>query len=217
MAQLWIIRHGETQWNRENRFQGILDVPLSETGRAQARRLAAYLADKHFDAVYSSPLSRALDTARIVAAEHGLEVETVTDLQEIDVGEWAGKTWADIRRMWPQLEKTWRANPLASDPPPGGEHYAEFRRRCLAALEAIAARHGEEQRVAVISHGGVIRAVLTALLEIPWQTRGRLYSLNCSITKLRWQPGGPVIIDAINEACHLEQATLDRWRDESSK
>lgn len=204
MANLFIIRHGETIWNREYRFQGATDIPLSDEGRGQARRVAAFLKDKPLDAIYSSPLSRALDTARAVASEHGLEVRVLPALQEIDVGEWAGKTWAEIREIWPELVKSWRANPLTSDPPPGGEHYADFRKRCLEAFEGIAAAHSDSEQVAVVCHGGVIRAVVTALLGIPWETRGKFYTLNCSITKMRWQPGGEVVIDVFNDGCHLE-------------
>lgn len=203
MAHLLLIRHGETQWNRQERFQGSADIPLSDLGRAQARRLAEVLADKHLDAIYSSPLSRALDTANSVAAEHGLEVQVVDDLSELNVGQWSGKTWAEVRQIWPELEIKWRANPPASEPPPGGEEYTQFRRRCIDALDFIAGRHGETDQVAVVCHGGVIRAVITGLLGVPWQTRGKIYTQNCSITRLRWQPGGDVIIDVLNDACHL--------------
>lgn len=217
MAILLLIRHGETQWNREDRFQGSADIPLSEGGRAQARQLANQLADKHLAAIYSSPLSRALDTAQALAAEHGLDVHIVDDLQEINVGEWSGKTWAEIQEVWPELMHNWRANPLESGPPPGGEDYAAFRRRCMEALDYIAGRHGDTDQVAVVCHGGVIRAVITGLLGIPWQTRGKIYTLNCSITRMRWQPGGDVIIDVLNDACHLAEDTQHRWQAESKK
>lgn len=203
MAHLYIIRHGETLWNREDRFQGSTDIPLSDRGRAQARRVADYLADKPLDAIYSSPLSRALDTARAVAEKVGLEVQIVDDLQEINVGQWSGKTWAEIEDIWPELKRKWIENPLLSGPPPGGEDYNDFRRRCVDALDGIAAAHADSDQVAVVCHGGVIRAVLTILLGMPWTTRGRLYSLNCSITRMRWKPGGTVIIDGYNDACHL--------------
>ena len=217
MTNLLLIRHGETLWNRQGRFQGSADIALSELGRAQARRLAESLADKHLDAIYSSPLSRALDTAKAVAAPHGLEVQVVDDLAEINVGEWSGKTWAEIHEIWPELAKNWRVNPLDSGPPPGGEEYSDFRRRCMEAMDYIAGRHGGADQVAVVCHGGVIRAVVTGLLGIPWQTRGKLYTLNCSITRMRWQPGGDVIIDALNDACHLGEDTKARWKAESEK
>jgi len=204
VAKFLIIRHGETLWNRENRFQGSADIPLSDKGRAQARRVAVALADKPLDAIYSSPLSRALDTAKAVAAEHSMDIQVMDDLQEINVGEWSGKTWAEIREMWPELEKNWREDPYTSGPPPGGEDYQDFQVRCINALDTIAAQHTDSELVAIVCHGGVIRAVMRELLKLPGQSRGRIYSLNCSITRMRWQAGGEVIIDGFNDACHLE-------------
>lgn len=204
MAHLLIIRHGETQWNRENRFQGSADIPLSDKGRAQARQVAAILKDKHLDAIYSSPLSRALDTAQAIAHGRDLEIQVVDDLQEINVGEWSGKTWPEIRDIWPKLEREWTTNPLTSDPPPGGEHYEDFRKRCMDAMDSISAAHQDSDQVAIVCHGGVIRAIITALLGMPWETRGKIYTHNCSITRMRWQAGGKVIIDVFNDACHLE-------------
>lgn len=190
-------------WNREKRFQGATDIPLSDKGRAQARRVAAHLKDKPLDAIYSSPLGRALDTAKEVAGYHGLEVGIVDDLQEINMGEWAGKTWDQIRKIWPDLEKSWSADPYTSDPPPSGEDYREFQNRCIRALDRIAAAHERSHQVAVVCHGGVIRAVMNEILGLAWNTRGKIYSQNCSITRLRWQAGGTVVIDGFNDSCHL--------------
>ena len=205
MAYLLLIRHGETMWNREKRFQGATDIPLSDKGRAQARRVAGFLADMPLDAIYSSPLQRALDTATAVAEGHGLEVGIVNDIQEINVGEWSGKTWDEIRHLWPELEKRWSADPYTSDPPPGGEDYRDFQNRCIRALDEIAGAHDDGQQVAVICHGGVIRAVMNELLGLTWTTRGKIYSKNCSVTRLRWKAGGTVVIDGFNDSCHLEE------------
>jgi len=204
VPQFIIIRHGETLWNREKRFQGSADIPLSDKGRAQARRVASMLEDKPLDAIYSSPLRRALDTANAVALSHGLEVRVVDDLQEINVGEWSGKTWTEIRATWPDLEKRWSADPYSSDAPPGGEHYRDFQSRCIRALDEIAAAHTDSDQVAVVCHGGVIRAVMNELLGLVWNTRGKIYALNCSITRMRWKSRGTVIIDGFNDSCHLD-------------
>jgi alpha-ribazole phosphatase len=203
VAHLLIIRHGETLWNKEKRFQGSTDIPLSDKGRAQARRVAEFLADKPLDAIYSSPLQRALVTANTVAEGHGLEVRLVNDLQEINVGEWSGKTWPEIRRIWPELERRWSEDPYSSDPPPGGEVYRDFQNRCIRALDEIAGAHEDSEQVAVVCHGGVIRAVMNELLGLAWTTRGKIYSQNCSVTRMRWKSGGTVIIDGFNDSCHL--------------
>ena len=102
---LFLARHGETDWNREGRFQGHADPPLNGTGRAQAAQLAAGLADVELSAVYSSPLRRALETARVVAAAHELEAVALDALREVDVGSWQGLTRADAKAWADDLRK----------------------------------------------------------------------------------------------------------------
>ena len=117
--------------------------------------------------------------------------------------------------IWPELAKNWRVNPLDSGPPPGGK-YPTF----AAAVWGHGLYRGGGTG-APTGGGGLPRrrhpAVVTGLLGIPWQTRGKLYTLNCSITRMRWQPGGDVIIDALNDACHLGEDTKARWKAESEK
>ena len=208
MARLLVIRHGETAWNRVQRFQGAIDVPLSEEGIREASLLAAHLKDKPLSAVYASTLSRARDTARAIAAPHGLEVVEKPGLGELNIGEWAGMNWKEILTEWPELGRRWRDNPQTSPAPPGGEYYPDFQNRVMEALEQVAAAHGEQELVAVVSHGGAIRTVINRLLGLPWGTRGQFFIRNCSITPMRWQPEGPVIVEGFNDVCHLK----DEWR-----
>lgn len=204
MAKLLLIRHGETIWNREGIFQGAIDVPLSEKGEAEARQLGAYLRDKPLNAIYSSHLCRALDTAKAVSLYHSSPVQVVKELGEIDMGEWAGLSWEAIWEKWPELGRQWHACPPESPPPPGGEYYPDFQGRGMEALESIAASHSETDIVAVVTHGGLIRAVMNKLLGLSWGTRGKLYIKNCSITCLRWQPGGLVVVESVNDVCHMQ-------------
>src|SRR5215211_9126850 len=101
VTTILLARHGETDWNREGRFQGHADPPLNRTGRAQAFDLSRALAAEKLAAMYSSPLRRALETAEIVAASHGLEPVTVDGLREVDVGSWSGLTRAEIEQRFP--------------------------------------------------------------------------------------------------------------------
>lgn len=204
MAHLLLIRHGETIWNREGRFQGAKDVPLSNKGRAEARQLGAYLRDKPLDAIYSSHLSRALDTAQAVAFHHNLPVQVVEGLGEINMGEWAGLSWEEIWDKWPELGRQWYASPPDSPPPPGGEYYPDFQARAMDALEGIAAGHDSADLVAVVTHGGIIRAVINKLLGISWGTRGKFFIKNCSITPMSWHPQGLVVVEGINDVCHMQ-------------
>ena len=153
MTKILLVRHGETDWNRERRFQGHADPPLNDAGREQARALAERLAGEQIDAVYSSDLRRARETAAILAAPHGLEVVAVRELREIDVGSWQGLSWPEIEELFP------RARALARDGHgwERGETYEQLGERIVRALGDIAARH-PGQRVLVVGHGGTVRA-----------------------------------------------------------
>lgn len=145
MTTLLLVRHGETDWNAEHRWQGHTDVPLNDRGRAQARRLAEELAAQAPAAVYASDLSRAVETAEIVARRLGLDVVTDPDLREMNVGSWEGLTRDEIEgRVW--------------DGEPREAHAA----RVLAAIGRIAERHPWE-RVLVVAHGGCLRRVQEAI------------------------------------------------------
>ena len=149
MTTLLITRHGETEWNREERYQGHADPPLNEKGRMQAEELAAKLDGEPIDAVYSSDLRRAAETAEIVGARLDLPVVHEPGLREIDVGSWQGLTKAQIDgRPW------------------DGETYEHHSKRVLEALRAIAAGH-PRGRVLVVSHGGSLRRVQQAVLGEP--------------------------------------------------
>ena len=154
MTTILLARHGETDWNREGRFQGHADPPLNETGRAQAAVLAMELADVALAAVYSSPLRRALETAEVVAAQHELEPVAVDALREVDVGSWEGLTRAEVEARFPQQLGRWLDYDQGWQ---DGESYDEMGQRVVSALLGLAAAHLGEQILAV-THGGPIRA-----------------------------------------------------------
>jgi len=149
VTTLLIARHGETEWNRQERYQGHADPPLNATGRAQAEELGTSLAGDGVDAIYSSDLRRASETAEIVGARLGLPVGQEPGLREIDVGSWQGLTKMQIDgRPW------------------DGETYERHSERVMRALRAIAAIH-PDGRVLVVSHGGSLRRVQEAVLGEP--------------------------------------------------
>jgi broad specificity phosphatase PhoE len=142
VTTLLLVRHGETDWNAERRWQGHADVPLNARGHAQAQTLAEQLAAQPVDAIYASDLSRARDTAAAVAARLGVEVVVDPDLREIDVGPIEGLTAEEARDF-----EGWQGEPK--------EAHAE---RVLRAVRRIAERHPGE-RVLVVTHGGSLRRV----------------------------------------------------------
>jgi probable phosphoglycerate mutase len=151
VTRILLVRHGETDWNRDRRMQGHSDQPLNDTGRGQARALADELAKEPLEAVYSSDLSRAQETARIVADAHGLQVTTLPDLRERHFGTWEGLSDAEIQERFPEQ--------IASGALGDGETREEMDRRVLEALQQIAREH-PGSTVLVVSHGGPLRSVL---------------------------------------------------------
>jgi phosphoserine phosphatase len=154
VTTILLARHGETDWNRQGRFQGHADPPLNATGHAQAAELAAELEGVELAAVYSSPLRRALETAQLVAAEHGLEPVAVDALREVDVGSWQGLTRPEIETRYPEQFTRWLDYDQGWE---DGESYEEMGRRAVAALLELAAAH-EGERILAVTHGGPIRA-----------------------------------------------------------
>ena len=182
MTTLLLARHGETDWNRERRWQGHTDVPLNDLGLEQARALADELADEPLTAIYASDLRRAYDTAAVVAERKGLEVTVDPALREIGLGSWEGRTTDEIETLWPDQLALWRAGELVVGR--GGETHDELRERVLEAAHRIAAAHPGEQ-VLVVSHGGALRAL--ALHADAIERDRRLE--NCGVVRVAYEDG----------------------------
>lgn len=158
MTTILLARHGETDWNRENRFQGHADPPLNRTGRAQAVDLSVALMAEDLAAVYSSPLRRAFETAEIVAASHGLEAVPLEALREVDVGSWSGLTRTEVEERFPEQFVRWLDYGQGWG---DGETYDEMGGRVVAALLELAERH-DGGRILAVTHGGPIRAAFAS-------------------------------------------------------
>jgi len=151
-TELYLVRHGETDWNKQRRIQGLTDIPLNDVGRAQARETGRLLARRRWDGIYSSPLSRAFETASIIAGEIGLPAPTAIDaLVERNYGEAEGLNFLEIERRYPDRGSV-----------PGQESREDVVARVLPALRELAVAH-PDQSLVVVSHGGAIRSVLTAV------------------------------------------------------
>jgi broad specificity phosphatase PhoE len=170
VTTLLLARHGETDWNRARRWQGHADRPLTDRGRAQAAALGDRLADIALDAVYSSDLRRARETAEAVALPHGLDVIELPELREVDVGSWEGLTRDEAEAKFPDGFRRWLAGGTGWE---DGETYAEMSRRVLADVERIATDH-EGGRILIVSHGGPIRAIHGAALGMDVEAYRRI-------------------------------------------
>ncbi|TML46227.1 MAG: histidine phosphatase family protein [Actinobacteria bacterium] len=184
VATLLLVRHGETDWNRDHRWQGFTGPSLNDLGRRQARDLAATI--DHVDAIYSSDTERAYETALILAERHGLDVQTDDRLREVNFGLWEGLTRSQINERFSGGFARWLSG--ESSTPNGGESDEAMAARVLAALSDIANRHGDDERVLVVTSGGPIRAAQAHLKGVGQRlSRARVKTVqNCSLVGLVW-------------------------------
>ena len=152
MTTVYMVRHGATEWNIDKRAQGMADIPLTQKGKEEAQIAREQLGNVPIDAVYSSDLSRAFETARPIAASHGLEVQADQRFREIDQGEWTGLSVDEIRERWPGMWGPARHYSTR----PGGESPQDVRKRALKGLRAVVEAHPNGD-VVIVSHGGTIR------------------------------------------------------------
>lgn len=161
-TRIYLVRHGATQLTAEDRFSGSVGVDLSDEGRSQAARLGERMQSEGMTAVYASPLSRTMDTARIIAGRCGLEPVPVDGLREISHGHWEGLTRREVEERFPDEYVAWEQDPFTFAPE-GGESGVAVLARALPAIREIVTKHPGE-RVLVVSHKATIRLLLSSLL-----------------------------------------------------
>lgn len=183
--RVFLIRHGRTSWNVQGLFQGTRDIPLDETGRLQSRALAEKAASIPFKSVWSSPLSRALETAETLAGSKGLQVRTHDGLKEISHGEWEGRNAESVAGRWPGLLSLWHERP-GEVVMPGGESLKDVQARALEAMHEVFAAGADP--VAVVSHDAVIKVLLCSWLGLPLSGFWRFDLGNASMTGV-WKNG----------------------------
>lgn len=186
-ARLWLVRHGQTDWNVVGRYQGQSDPPLNPVGRAQARALASRLRGHGFQALYTSDLLRARQTADALAAHAGLAPRLEPRLREMHHGAWDGLLVTEIQARFPADWAAWRHAPHAARPP-GGETVTEVAERVAAALDDIARRHAGGH-VLVVSHGLALATALCRVHDVPLAQAHDLVPPNAEATMVRWTPG----------------------------
>jgi broad specificity phosphatase PhoE len=172
VTELLLVRHGETDWNRDLRYQGHADPPLNEAGREQARELARTLARVDLDAAYTSDLRRAAETAEIILAGRDVPLFADRGLRELDVGSWSGLTRIEIEQRFPGAARH------------DGETSEAHLQRVLATVQRIAERHPDE-RVLIVTHGGSLRALRRHALGVESVPRVE----NCAVYRLAFEGG----------------------------
>ncbi|MGB8265912.1 MAG: histidine phosphatase family protein [Candidatus Velthaea sp.] len=194
------MRHGRTAWNRERRFQGHTDVPLDEEGRAQAQALAAYLADERFDLALASDLARAWETAAAIGAAAGVRVEREPRLREMRFGDWEGLRWDEIVARTPGLAHASEKAPR-SYVPKGGEAFEDVCARVAPVIAAVAQRLPPEGRALIVSHAGVMHALLRVALGEAGAAALNVTFVPAAIMRLTGSglPGAPWSVLRVNE------------------
>lgn len=196
-----LIRHGETDWNAEGRWQGHTDIPLNETGRRQARLLAQRLRDWPISAIYCSDLQRAYETAAIIAQQVGLECIVDDVWRERDNGQFAGLTSLDIRERHPEI---WARMKQGFVEVPGGESTNALFRRVRSGFEKLVRQHSREI-VAVVTHGGVLRAIVAHVLDLPLEEAVRVrVGRNTGLSIVTVHPERWPVLERLNDIAHLE-------------
>ncbi len=207
MIRVYLVRHGQTLWNAEGRYQGRMNIELSPLGRSQAARLAGVLAPVPLAAIYSSPLIRARDTALAIAAPHRLPVVLVADLHEIELGVWEGLTEGEITQRFGDVVARRRRDPEHVVPLEGESLY-EVQARALRAVEEILARH-DDATIAVVAHGAVNKMVLLSALDAPLSSYWRIRQDNAGISIVDVY-GMHRVVRVMNETAHLADVQEER-------
>lgn len=208
-TRILAIRHGETAWNVDTRIQGHLDIPLNDTGRRQAERLARALATGDtIHAIYSSDLQRAFDTAQAIATATGAPLTAHSGLRERGFGIFEGKTYVEIEQAWPEESLHWRRR-TPHWAPQGGESLLQVRERITHTLHELAAQHPGQQ-IVLVAHGGVMdqlyRVATGQDLQAP-----RTWELgNTAVNRLLWTPEGLSLVGWADTS-HLDDSTLDEF------
>ena len=205
MPRLLLVRHGQTTWNAENRFQGQSDSPLSELGRRQAAAVGQRLGSYPMDEIWSSDLSRALHTAEAIARHHGLLVRLDARLREFRMGEWEGLTGAEIAARDPERLALWR-HVGAHVSAPGGESLTDLAERLRPLLEEMR-RLPDDAHIVLVSHGGAIRGLVCLALGLPPEMNRHLVTAETSLTEIELRDGRTILL-RLNDHAHLEAAAF---------
>ncbi len=196
-----LVRHGQTEWNRIERFRGRADVPLNATGHQQAEAVASRMSGlSNVAMIYSSPLSRCLNTAAPIAAVTGAEIRPLAGIIDLDYGEWQGLTPAEVRERDPEILRAWQQAPHLVTTP-GGESVDAARERAVSAMEEVVRAHSG-QTVVLVSHEAICRLLVCHAFGIDNSHFWQIEEGNGAVNIFVRRPEG-YVVRCVNETCRL--------------
>jgi broad specificity phosphatase PhoE len=207
MTHIYLIRHGQTEWNKEEIFRGTSDIPLNEMGRMEAQLASEALRAIPLKAVYSSPLARAKETAAAIADCHGLEVRIIEGLQDICFGDWQGVSHKTVQQQYSDLYRRWLEEPHAVTFP-GGENLEAVQTRAVKAVREIVSDHPEDT-IVMVSHRVINRALICGVAGIELSRFWQLGQDTAAINLLTWKKDY-FTLTCLNDTCHLQSLEKDR-------
>ncbi len=207
MTEIILVRHGETEWNVEEIFRGRIDIELSETGIKQAELLAEYLSDVRIEAIYSSPLKRAIKTAEAIASRHRLEVEIAPGLIDLDFGKWQGLPRTEVMEKYKESYDDWIQRPERVRMP-FGESLDDVKERVMGVVSDVVAKHSGT--VVLASHRVVHKVLICALLGLGNSHFWNIKLDTCGITTFAYENGQFILNEHNNTSFlkPLQQAQL---------
>lgn len=202
MTKVIFIRHGQTEWNINGRYQGQSDVPLSAKGIEQAKLLAKNFPIADIAAVYASDLSRAMTTAKIVAAKFNLQVQSEPSFRELNFGDWEGLTYDEIVSGWHDAMENFLLHPDILVVP-HGESFQMVQKRAVARLNELIANH-EGDTIVIVAHGAVLRTMIAAALHMPLEYLWSIRQFNTAVNIVRYDTDANPTVELLNSTAHLE-------------
>ena len=201
-TRLYLIRHGETEWNKQLRYQGHADIKLTEEGRDQAKHLAKRLMQEDFDHFYASDLSRAFETAEIIAKPHQKKVTKLPELRETNFGLWEGLGYSQIQQQFPQILENWNSDPFNTRLPEG-ESLGDVVSRVSFGINKLMEQH-KDQKILMVAHGGINRVVLALALAMDVSQYWRIRQDNTALNIIDYYDGKEIVM-LLNDTNHLKK------------
>jgi broad specificity phosphatase PhoE len=209
MTSVYLVRHGETAWNKEEIFRGRTDISLNEIGFREAQLVGDYLKGKDIQVIYSSPLSRAMETARGIAQVFNLKVQPLEGIIDMSFGKWEGLPLKEVQPRDGELYRQWREEPHLVTLP-GGESLDEVRVRAMAALEGVIQYH-KGMNIVLVSHRVVNKVIICGILGIDNSHFWQIGQDTAAVNLIQYKEG-KYILSLLNETCHLKPLQEERLK-----